>query len=550
MFFVLLFGVRIVGCIQSIFSLKKLYLHRSIPTMKSILLYLSLLMLFSANGFGQENLNEIGYFDKNLTTVYKNPDQTIRVATYFLKDANSSTAKVKALYLLSEGEQVKGNSKQSIEYLFRAKKIVAEETNTFLESLLLISIAERCRRYGMDAISNDYLEMVQLLIPNISEATQQAIIQIKLLQEQAALLLANSEYQSASKLMETSTNQLAVIKKSYPALYAEGLTSIAATYFYSNQLEKARQQYDGVLETLQQSELENSSISARSYYGLGVLHHKNDSLTASLFNFKRAASIAVIDVRVKAATFKELASIYKKMDSSVAYQKYYSESSNLATALLTEERAVRNTLVTLIEEDQNQSLQKDKTTYYILGAVIFGVLLLVLLGYYFYSKKLDKEFQQFEKIMQQVEKKEKLKAPIPVAAPVLQESKGVVIPLETEKIILERLQEFETGTKFTNANMTLAVLAKQMKTNTKYLSEIIHTNKQKNFNTYINELRINYIINLMQEDSQYLNYKVSYLAEQSGFSSHSAFTVVFKSITGITPKHFVVFLKKNNQQAS
>ena len=152
--------------------------------------------------------------------------------------------------------------------------------------------------------------------------------------------------------------------------------------------------------------------------------------------------------------------------------------------------------------------------------------------------------------MQKIEKKERIKAPDPVVETVSQETKGVVIPLETEKIILERLKEFENSTNYTNPNMTLAMLAKQMKTNTKYLSEIIHTHKQKNFNTYINELRINYIINLMQDDSQYLNYKVSYLAEQSGFSSHSAFTVVFKSITGITPKHFVLFLKKNNQQAS
>ena len=93
-------------------------------------------------------------------------------------------------------------------------------------------------------------------------------------------------------------------------------------------------------------------------------------------------------------------------------------------------------------------------------------------------------------------------------------------------------------------------MAKQLDTNTKYISEIIHTHKNKNFNTYINELRINHIIQLMKEDKKYLNYKVSYLAEESGFSSHSAFTVVFKSITGITPKQFISFLKKDDKVAS
>ena len=85
-----------------------------------------------------------------------------------------------------------------------------------------------------------------------------------------------------------------------------------------------------------------------------------------------------------------------------------------------------------------------------------------------------------------------------------------------------------------------------MKTNIKYLSEIIHTHKGVNFNTYINNLRINHIITLMQQDKKYLTYKVSYLAEEAGFSSHSAFTVIFKSITNLTPKQFITFLKKKN----
>ena len=89
------------------------------------------------------------------------------------------------------------------------------------------------------------------------------------------------------------------------------------------------------------------------------------------------------------------------------------------------------------------------------------------------------------------------------------------------------------------------MLSAQMGVNTKYLSEVINNNKGKNFNGYINELRINHIAHLLKTDSTYLNYKVSYLAEYSGFSSHSAFTTIFKSVTGMSPNTYIQEISKS-----
>lgn len=96
--------------------------------------------------------------------------------------------------------------------------------------------------------------------------------------------------------------------------------------------------------------------------------------------------------------------------------------------------------------------------------------------------------------------------------------------------------------------MSVQFLSKKMKTNSKYLSEIINKHKGKNFNAYINDLRIDYIIDMMQTDPKFLNYKVSYLAENCGFASHSVFTVVFKSVTNLTPKQFINFFKKKTEK--
>ncbi|SKB98051.1 AraC-type DNA-binding protein [Soonwooa buanensis] len=119
----------------------------------------------------------------------------------------------------------------------------------------------------------------------------------------------------------------------------------------------------------------------------------------------------------------------------------------------------------------------------------------------------------------------------------------LVIPIETQKEILEKLNQFEKSDLFLNNDLSLATLASHLETNTKYVSDIINSYKGKNYNAYVNELRINHIVSLLENDPSYLNYKVSYLAEKAGFSTHSLFAAVFKSVTGVSPNAFIKQLK-------
>jgi AraC-like DNA-binding protein len=128
-------------------------------------------------------------------------------------------------------------------------------------------------------------------------------------------------------------------------------------------------------------------------------------------------------------------------------------------------------------------------------------------------------------------------------------NKKIFIPQETENAILNKLKRFESSSRFTNKEMSLAVLAGQLDTNTKYLSEIINNHYNMNFNSYINKLRINFIVSKLKSDANFINYKISYLAETCGFSSHSSFATVFKSITGITPITFIELLKKEKGES-
>ena len=108
---------------------------------------------------------------------------------------------------------------------------------------------------------------------------------------------------------------------------------------------------------------------------------------------------------------------------------------------------------------------------------------------------------------------------------------SVIMNAETEKKLLRKLQEFEESTLFTENTISLATLSTYCETNSKYLSYVINTYKKKDFNNYINELRVNYIIEKLKNVPLYRKYKIAVLSEEAGFSSQNKFSTVFKKVT-------------------
>ncbi|UOB18881.1 tetratricopeptide repeat protein [Abyssalbus ytuae] len=113
--------------------------------------------------------------------------------------------------------------------------------------------------------------------------------------------------------------------------------------------------------------------------------------------------------------------------------------------------------------------------------------------------------------------------------------------------ITKSLKQFESGNNFLEKSITLNSLAKQLNTNSSYLSKIINSNKQKNFSTYINDLKIDYVIKKLQENTKFRNYTVSAIAEEAGFNNAQSFSKAFYKKTGIYPSYFITQLEKSDK---
>ncbi|WP_348723432.1 AraC family transcriptional regulator [Tenacibaculum sp. 190524A05c] len=91
--------------------------------------------------------------------------------------------------------------------------------------------------------------------------------------------------------------------------------------------------------------------------------------------------------------------------------------------------------------------------------------------------------------------------------------------------------------RFLDNLLSLETLANELRVSTSQLSKLINEQSSKNFNQLINEYRIEYSKELLQ-NNDYDQYTITSIALESGFNSKSTFYNAFKKHTGVTPTQF------------
>lgn len=118
------------------------------------------------------------------------------------------------------------------------------------------------------------------------------------------------------------------------------------------------------------------------------------------------------------------------------------------------------------------------------------------------------------------------------------------------KSIMTQLDAFEDDERYLDSQLTQKSLVEELGTNSTYLSKIINTYKGSNFNVYINNLRLNYIIDLLRTDATYLQYDVKELANICGFSNSESFSDNFYRKFEIKPSYFIKMMKEKSRSSS
>lgn len=230
---------------------------------------------------------------------------------------------------------------------------------------------------------------------------------------------------------------------------------------------------------------------------------------------------------------------YIETGEKTAASKYTQLFTSLNDSIVNSEKiAVSTPIEHIVREEKEVHKNNTQKLLVIIIAIIFIIAVLTW-GLW---KRNQKKLQKKHKTILENLKNESLKKNIPA------NEKTIVIADETLNDLLLKLKKFEDSKKFLRKDMNLTYLANSLNTNTRYLSEIINQHKGKNFYNYLNDLRIQYITDLLYNNPKYREYKVSYLAEVCGFTSREVFSVIFKKETGVTPSYFINSLRKDESE--
>ena len=110
-------------------------------------------------------------------------------------------------------------------------------------------------------------------------------------------------------------------------------------------------------------------------------------------------------------------------------------------------------------------------------------------------------------------------------------------------MVLQELKEFELSKDYLDSTFSIHQLAKNLNTNTSYLSSVINEKKGKSYKQYLTELRINYLIKILTTNSKFRKYTVKALGEEIGYTNASSFSRSFKKYTGMPPSKYLDSLK-------
>lgn len=189
--------------------------------------------------------------------------------------------------------------------------------------------------------------------------------------------------------------------------------------------------------------------------------------------------------------------------------------------------------------------KKEKQNYlvYVMLAASFVILFLLLFLLKFYRNKKQNEVKFQELLEKMKTSSEENLDIIDTKDEVLEEKNSSDVPEEIKQQILDGLKKLEKQEYFLKQDCNSYNVAKKINTNTSYLSKVINNHYGKNFNTYINDLRINYAIVRLKNDVIFRSYSIQSIAEEVGYKSADSFTKYFKKDTGLNPSFYIKEIK-------
>lgn len=491
------------------------------------------------NQFANENHKSIAYFNREL--LFFTEKKLSKKIKEELK--NTEIAPVEIYAQLGNNFSSLGDYKKGLEFYNISKDIAEKENLEFYKAVIPVLIA------NINVSIKNYTKAIENFKTGLFRLENSTTIDDKTKLFNSALTV--TQLATTHLLNNNIDSAKIVLKNWFKKDYDKSSSTIGLSYknveaailVKENKLSEAISKYKEIKERA--IVLDSTKAILYYYNGYSNALAKNGEFKKAAFILEEGVNELKKEVKEYslAENYKQLAKYYKKFGAIEKSNEYFEkyvlcqsaiEKNKTGVVKILHDKELEN--VTKIKEHQ-----KKLSFYYIIASLIIISFLLFFLVKSIIKRK--KDSAKFNLLINKIQTVEKQNVVIDTKDKKLDEKNSTDINPDTYNDILSGLNKLEQQHYYLKKECNSYNVAKKINTNTSYLSKVINAHHQKNFNTYINDLRINYAILKIKEDSKFRRYSIQGISEELGYKSPDSFTKYFKRRTGLLPSIYIKKIK-------
>ena len=282
------------------------------------------------------------------------------------------------------------------------------------------------------------------------------------------------------------------------------------------------------------------------YYYKGIANKELGNHKIAVSNFRAVDSLFAVNKNYYpefVSGYEFLVDYYAKNNRSDSTMYYFNKLKKIDTYFQTNFKELLKSLHTnydlpkVIQSKENEINNLSHQTKWQLSLLVLSLFFVVLFVILYWKQKKQRKIlhDKFERLMQNQAQQ------LDNAYEVVNSETLNTIAFSDEVVndLLLKLESFEKNQTYLEQNITIDFLVNLFDSNSNYVSKVINHFKQKSFSQYINDLRIDFVVEQLKTNKTWRKYTIQALANEIGFSSPDSFTRAFYKRTGIKPSYFL-----------